>query len=64
MVIADYESDQLTKNLSRTLFYRHIEYIMGTVVPVYVYIPTSKDIMPCATKDKAIYLGTKHGRVV
>ena len=53
MVIADNESDLLTKNLSRTLFYRHIEYIMGKVVPVYVSIPTSKDIMPCATKDKA-----------
>ena len=33
VVTADNESDLLTKNLSRTLFYRHIEYIMGKVVP-------------------------------
>ena len=53
VVTADNESDLLTKNLSRTLFYRHIEYIMGKVVPAYVSISTSKDIMPCATNDKA-----------
>ena len=53
VVTADNESDLLTKNLSRTLFYRHVEYIMGKVVPVYVSMSTSKDSMPCATKDKA-----------
>ena len=53
VVPADNESDPLTKNLSRTLFYRHIAFIMGNVVPAYISISTSKDIMPCATNDKA-----------
>ena len=38
VVTADNESDLLPKNLSRTLFYRYIEYIMGKVVPVYLSI--------------------------
>ena len=33
---ADNESDLMTKNLGRTLFYRHMEYIMGKVLPEYV----------------------------
>ena len=53
VVTADNESDLLTKNLPRTLLYRHIEYIMGKVVQVYVFISISKNIMPCATNDKA-----------
>ena len=32
----DNESDAMTKNLARTLFYRHLEYIMGKIVPDYV----------------------------
>ena len=37
----DNESDLLTKKLSRTLFYRHIECIMGKVVSDYGSISTS-----------------------
>ena len=33
---ADNESDGMTKNLGRTLFYRHMEYLMGKIVPEYV----------------------------
>ena len=33
---SDNESDLMTKNLGRTLFYRHMEYIMGKVQPEYV----------------------------
>ena len=32
----DNESDAMTKNLGRTLFYRHIDYIMGKTLPTYV----------------------------
>ena len=37
---SDNESDAMTKNLPRTLFYRHIDYIMGKVIPYYVNIQT------------------------
>ena len=33
---ADNESDGMTKNLARTLFYRHMEYLMGKITPEYV----------------------------
>ena len=33
---ADNESDGMTKNLGRTLFYRHMEYLMGKIRPEYV----------------------------
>ena len=33
---ADNESDLMTKNLGRTLFYRHMEYLMGKIIPEYV----------------------------
>ena len=33
---ADNESDLMTKNLARTLFYRHTEYFMGNIIPEYV----------------------------
>ena len=29
----DNESDAMTKNMGRTLFYRHIDYIMGKIIP-------------------------------
>ena len=32
----DNESDAMTKNVGRTLFYRHLDYIMGRVIPDYV----------------------------
>ena len=35
---SDNEGDAMTKNLGRTLFYRHIDYIMGKVIPEYVGI--------------------------
>ena len=31
----DNEADTMTKNLGRTLFYRHKEYMMGKIVPNY-----------------------------
>ena len=37
---SDNESDAMTKNLPRTLFYRHVDYIMGKVIPDYVNIQT------------------------
>ena len=37
---SDNESDAMTKNLPRTLFYRHLDYIMGKVIPDYVNIQT------------------------
>ena len=64
MVTTDNESNLRTKHLSQTLLYRHIAYFMGKVVPAYVSITTSKDIMPCATEEKDFQLGIKHGRVV
>ena len=33
---ADNESDPMTKNLEKTLFYRHREYIMGEISPEFV----------------------------
>ena len=33
---ADNESDLMTKDLGRTLFYRHMEYLMGKIIPEYV----------------------------
>ena len=37
---ADNESDGMTKNLGRTLFYRHMEYLMGKITPEYVHSNT------------------------
>ena len=34
---ADNYSDAMTKNVGRTLFYRHMNFVMGRVVPVYAY---------------------------
>jgi len=34
---ADNYADALTKNVGGTLFYRHINFIMGRVVPAYAY---------------------------
>ena len=33
---SDNESDTLTKNVGRTLFYRHNDYMMGKVIPEYI----------------------------
>ena len=32
---SDNESDLLTKNLGRTLLYRHKDYLMGNIIPEY-----------------------------
>ena len=32
---ADNESDAMTKNVGRTLFYRHMDYLMGKLIPEY-----------------------------
>ena len=32
----DNEADPLTKNVGRSLFYRHIDFIMGKIKPEYV----------------------------
>ena len=37
---SDNESDAMTKNLPRTLFYRHLDYIMEKVIPDYANIQT------------------------
>jgi len=34
---ADNYADAMTKNVGRTLFYRHMNFIMGRVVPAYAY---------------------------
>ena len=34
----DNESDAMTKNLGRTLFYRHLDYMMGKVIPEYAHL--------------------------
>jgi len=34
---ADNYAEALTKNVGRTLFYRHMNFIMGRVVPAYAY---------------------------
>ena len=34
----DNESDVMTKNLGRTLFYRHINYLMEKVIPEYTRV--------------------------
>ena len=36
----DSESDVMTKNVGRTLFYRHIDYLMGKVIPEYARVHT------------------------
>ena len=36
----DNESDVTTKNVGRTLFYRHIDYLMGKVIPEYTRVHT------------------------
>ena len=33
---SDNKSDLITKNLERTMFYRHMGYLMGKIVPEYV----------------------------
>ena len=40
----DNESDVMTKNVGRTLFYRHIDYMMGKVIPEYALAHT-KDLL-------------------
>ena len=37
----DNESDALTKAVGRTLFYRHMDYIMGKIPPSYVNLALS-----------------------
>ena len=37
----DNESDIMTKNLGRTLFYRHTDYIMGRNIPEYMNMKTT-----------------------
>ena len=37
----DNEADTMTKATNRTLFYRHIEFIMGSVIPQYTNIKTT-----------------------
>ena len=32
---SDNESDTMTKNVGRTLFYRHQDYLMGEIIPEY-----------------------------
>ena len=37
---ADNYSDTLTKATTRTIFYRHMEYIQGKIIPEYIkYLP-------------------------
>jgi deoxyuridine 5'-triphosphate nucleotidohydrolase len=36
---SDNYSDAMTKSLGRTLFYRHMNFIMGRIVPAYAYKP-------------------------
>ena len=37
----DNESGVMTKNVGRTLFYRHIDYMMVNVIPEYAVIHTA-----------------------
>ena len=34
----DNESDAMTKNVGRTLFYRHMDYLMGKLIPDYARV--------------------------
>ena len=43
----DNESDVMTKNLGRTLFYRHLDYTMGKVIPEYAH----KIVQHCVLKS-------------
>ena len=47
----DNESDAMTKNLARTLFYRHTEYIMGKTIPEYVNEKTVQDNTLRSSRD-------------
>jgi hypothetical protein len=47
---ADNYSDAMTKNVGRTLFYRHMNFIMGRIVPAYAY--KRKDITFRVLYDK------------
>ena len=48
---ADNYADAMTKALGRTLFYRHVNYIMGKIVPTYAY---RKDLIFRFLYDKAL----------
>ena len=43
----DNESDAMTKNLGRTLFYRHLDYMMGKVIPAYAH----QTVQHCALRS-------------
>ena len=48
---ADNYADAMTKALGRTLFYRHVNYIMGKIVPTYAY---RKELIFRFLYDKAL----------
>ena len=50
---ADNESDAMTKNVGRTLFYRHMDYLMGKLIPDYAR--KHKDLQ---VYDQAFNVGT------
>eukprot|EP00804_Cyclotella_cryptica_P003805 CCRYP_008950-RA/>CCRYP_008950-RA protein AED:0.66 eAED:0.66 QI:0/-1/0/1/-1/0/1/0/136 len=49
-------ADHMTKILNRTLFYRHVDYIMGHIPPIYspCYTAFSNQPIPCILPDHTI----------
>ena len=61
-------SDVMTKATARTIFYRHMNYIMGKIVPAYVKRQSiQKDsvssLFTHSSHTSKCEKGTKHGRV-
>ena len=50
---SDNESGAMTKNLPRTLFYRHQDYLMGRVIPEYVTTRDSVQTDPSRSQGDA-----------
>ena len=57
---SDNESDTMTKNLVRTLFYRHQDYIMGRVIPEYV---TMRESVKTAASRSNLTLKAREGSI-
>ena len=53
----DNESDTLTKNVGRTIFYRHNEYLMGKHIPNYVNITSTAQQTTLSSKENAESMG-------
>ena len=51
---SDNEADAMTKNLARTLFYRHQDYIMGRVIPDYANKISSTNTVLSNTPSRAL----------